>query len=591
MGTRDGRFFLPRSGAVAAAILWFTCLASPTDALSGGRGSVNSANRSAGGGSWSGSRSSGTTSRSASGNTSSRSTTAQGQNGQTATGSRNVTKSGDQVNVDRNVQSSTGASKSSQKTYTTGNGQVQSVDRSTQTTNRAGQTSSWQGSAERSGAGWESSGSGTNRYGQQVSADAYGARGAYGSAAVVNVQGGSGSRTVAVGHAYGGPVYATSMPYGAKPYAYHGSTYYVHGGVYYSPYHYHGTVYYGYMPPPWGVYYTTVPVGAITVTVVGTSYYYADGTYYTTTYVQGATQYQVVAPPAGATIPGVSLPADRAAVTLAGVTYYIYGNTFYKRLVVDGKESFVVVTKPAGLVSVKALPDDVEPLQKGSLLYFRSQKRYFVSFLDPSGEQLYVVVDAPAGAVPAVAAAAPASPAAPPSAAQPSVVSLVAAPGTPLTVHVATEINSGTAQPNQRFQGNLDNDLIVDGRVLATRGSRVYGRVADVKAGTGTGGQPVLVLELTDLEVGGRIVAIATDPNRFTAEGAKAGKKVVGGMALGAGIGAIVNGGEGAVVGAVVGTAAGVAAAAASPGNQLSVAPGTPIEFRLARPFSVDVVV
>jgi hypothetical protein len=594
MNTQEKCLLRPRPGTVAVLILWSACLALPTDALPGGRGSVGSVNRQGtASGSWSGTHSSGSTSRSVSGDSSSRTTTAQGAGGETATGSRNVSKSGDQVTVDRSAQSSTGASKSSQKTYTMDDGHVESVDRSVQGTNRYGESANWQGEANRSGAGWEFEGQGTNRYGEKVSAEGYGARGAYGTSRAVHVDGEHGDRTVVSGRYYGGPVYATTLPAGARSHTYHGHTYYVHGSVHYTSYHYHGSVHYYYVPPPWGVVVTVVPVGAITVTVVGASYYYADGVYYQMTYVQGATQYKVVVPPAGASIPGTSLPADRAAITLGGETFYLYGNTFYKRILVDGKESFVVVTKPTGVVTVKALPDDVEPLRKGNLLYFRSQGRHFVSYLDPGGEQLYVVVDAPAGAMPAVAAAAPAAPAPPPAkpaAARPSVTSIVVAPGTPLMARLAAEINSATAKPNERFQGNLDADLIVDGRVVAIRGSRVYGRVADAKAGTGTGGQPLLVIELTDIDVGGRIVAIATDPNRFTAEGAKGGKKILGGAVLGAGIGAIIDGSKGAGVGAVVGTAAGVAAAAKTPGNQVSLTPGTSIKFQLARPFSVEVV-
>jgi hypothetical protein len=316
--------------------------------------------------------------------------------------------------------------------------------------------------------------------------------------------------------------------------------------------------------------------------------------------VEGATQYQVVAPPAGASIPGTALPADRIPVTISGTTFYLYGNTFYKRVVADGKETFVVVTKPAGLVSVKALPDDVEPLQKGSILYFRSKDRHYVSYLDPGGEQLYVVVDPPVGAVPAVAApatGAPAAPApaaaapAPPPAAKASVTTLTAGAGTPLTARVATEITTKTAQAGQRFQGNLAADLVADGRVLATSGTKVYGRVVEAKPGTGTGGKPVLVLELTDIEVAARVIPIVTEKNSFSAEGAKGGgKKVVGGMALGAGIGGVIDGGEGAAVGAVVGTVAGAAAASAAPGSQVAVAPGTALEFRLAKPVSIDVV-
>jgi hypothetical protein len=361
------------------------------------------------------------------------------------------------------------------------------------------------------------------------------------------------------------------------------------------------------MHPPWGCYYTTVPVGAIALTVAGMALLYSDGTYYKTTYVEGATQYQVVAPPAGASLPaGTSLPADRASVTLSGVTYYLYGNTFYKRVVTNGKESFVVITKPAGVVSVKALPPDFEPMQAGSMIYFKAKDRFYLTYLDPSGEELYVVVDAPKGAVPAVSAepgaqanAAPAGAAAakPAAAAQakapaskPAVVSLTAQPGAPLTIRVATEVNSGTATAGQRFQGNLETDFIVDGRVVATKGTRVYGRVAAAKAGTGTGGKPSLSLELSDVEVGGRVVPLATEPVNYTAEAKKATKKVVGGAALGAGIGGMIEGGEGAAVGAAVGAVAGVAAAKASPGNQVAVAAGTALEFRLAKPLSIDVV-
>jgi hypothetical protein len=567
------------------------------------RGSVNSVNRSAPGtgGSWSGPRTSGSTTRTTTGSSSSRTTTAQTRSGQSATGTRNVSKSGDEVTVDRNVQTSTGASKSSQKTYEMDDGRVESVERDTQATNRYGQTAEWEGKAERSGYGWEFEGEGHNRYGQKVEAEGYGARGPYGSGVVADVEGGRyGDRTVVAGHAYGGPVHAATLPYGARPYNYYGRPYYHYGGAYYHPYYYRGAPYYHYMPPPWGCYYTTVPVGAIALTVAGVALLYSDGTYYKTTYVEGATQYQVVAPPAGASLPaGTSLPADRPTITIAGVTYYLYGNTFYKRVVTNGQETFVVITKPAGVVAVKALPGDFEPMQAGSIVYFRSKDRYYLNYLDPGGEELYLVVDPPKGAVPAVpaapqagqpqAAAAAAPAPAPP--AKPKTVTLTAQAGRPLTVRVATEVSSATAQAGQRFQGNLDTDLVADdGRVVATRGSRVYGRVVAAKAGTGTGGAPQLSLELTDVEVGGRVVSISTAPVSYTAEAKKAGKKVLGGAALGAGIGGMIDGGEGAAWGAGIGAVAGVAAAKSSPGNQVAVAAGTAVEFRLAVPLSVSIV-
>jgi hypothetical protein len=605
-----------RAGAALALIVALALPDAPALARGGrsgggGRGSVGSVNRSpsGNGGSWSGRNSSGTTNRTVSGNTSNRTTTAQTRNGQTVNANRNVSKSGDEVTVNRNVQSSSGASKNSQKTYEMDDGRVQSVERNTSATNKYGQSANWEGKAERSGAGWEFEGEGKNRYGQKVEAEGYGARGPYGGGVVADVQGGRyGDRTVVAGKAYGGPVYAQNLPYGSRPYSYYGRPYYGYGGAYYRPYSYGGMSYYGYIPPPWGCYYSSVPVGAIALTIAGAALLYSDGTYYKTTYVEGTTQYQVVAPPAGASLPvGTALPADRASVTIAGTTYYLYGNTFYKRVVSDGQESFVVVTRPAGVVTVKALPDDIEPMQGGSLMYFRSKGRYYLTYLDPGGEELYVVVDTPANVVPAVPAAADAggpkaapaktsaapatakaAPAPPPV--QPSLVTLTVQPGTPLTVRVSTEINSGKAQAGQRFQGNLENDLVSGGRVVATRGTRAYGRVVEAKSGSGMGGQPSLSLELTDVEVGGRVVPLTTEPTQFSGEPKKPGKKILGGAALGAGIGGIIDGGEGAGKGAAIGAVAGLAGAAASPGNQLAVSAGTALEFRLSRPLSVQIV-
>jgi hypothetical protein len=91
------------------------------------------------------------------------------------------------------------------------------------------------------------------------------------------------------------------------------------------------------------------------------------------------------------------------------------------------------------------------------------------------------------------------------------------------------------------------------------------------------------------------VVALSLSPTGFgccdevTAEAKKVGKKVIGAAALGAGIGGMIDGGEGAAWGA--GAVVGVAAAKSSPGNQVTIAAGTAVEFRLARPLSVDIVV
>ena len=122
----------------------------------------------------------------------------------------------------------------------------------------------------------------------------------------------------------------------------------------------------------------------------------------------------------------------------------------------------------------------------------------------------------------------------------------------------------------------------------AAKGAKVYGRVAEAKAGTGTGGAPLLALELTDIEAGGKVLPVVTERVQAQGEAKKAGKKVLGGAALGAGIGAAIDGGEGAAWGAGVGAVAGAAAAKKSPGNQVAFAAGTAVQFRTAQPVTVQ---
>jgi len=163
--------------------------------------------------------------------------------------------------------------------------------------------------------------------------------------------------------------------------------------------------------------------------------------------------------------------------------------------------------------------------------------------------------------------------------------------GTPLSVRLASEISTGVQKTGDRFQGNLDQDLIAGGQLVASRGARVYGRVAQAVAGTGTGTAPVLALELTDIEVAGRVVHVVTSRVQTQGEAKKAGKKVLGGAALGAGIGAAIDGGEGAAWGAGIGAVAGAAAAKKSPGNQVAFASGSALEFRTQQPLTVEKLV
>jgi hypothetical protein len=93
------------------------------------------------------------------------------------------------------------------------------VERDVQAIDRYGRSAEYEGKAEREGYGWEFEGEGRNRWGQEVEAEGYGARGYYGTGVVADIEGGRyGDRTVVARRTYGGPGGAARLPYGARPY-------------------------------------------------------------------------------------------------------------------------------------------------------------------------------------------------------------------------------------------------------------------------------------------------------------------------------------------------------------------------------------
>jgi len=48
--------------------------------------------------------------------------------------------------------------------------------------------------------------------------------------------------------------------------------------------------------------------------------------------------------------------------------------------------------------------------------------------------------------------------------------------GTPVTVRISSEINSGTAQAGETFEGSLARKLVVGGKTIAPAGSRCGAR-------------------------------------------------------------------------------------------------------------------
>ena len=224
----------------------------------GSRGSVSAAS------------SSGRTTTTRQGNT----TTTQGQR---ATGTRTVEQTGDGYNVNRQVTTDSGASKSVSKEV---NVEDSEVNRSSTTTNQWGQSATREREVQGQGGYATIEGSAKTSTGREASADLVADRNRYGQPAVagsVDTKYSGNYNVAAARNPYGGWNTAVAGPYGGKvtrtlpsgyrTTTYHGRPYYSYGGAYYRPYMYRGVPYYYPVPVPYYAYYDSPPVGAVVVMV------------------------------------------------------------------------------------------------------------------------------------------------------------------------------------------------------------------------------------------------------------------------------------------------------------------------------------
>jgi hypothetical protein len=162
--------------------------------------------------------------------------------------------------------------------------------------------------------------------------------------------------------------------------------------------------------------------------------------------------------------------------------------------------------------------------------------------------------------------------------------------GTLVAVRVDQRLASDTAQTGDSFRATLDQPLVVDGAVIAERGARVEGRVAESDSGGRVRGRASIVLELVRLNTSdGQRVRLATESFTRSAERStkKDAAKVGIGAGLGAAIGAIAGGGKGAAIGATVGGAAGTGAVLTSRGDAAEIPAETRMTFRLSEPITI----
>ena len=162
--------------------------------------------------------------------------------------------------------------------------------------------------------------------------------------------------------------------------------------------------------------------------------------------------------------------------------------------------------------------------------------------------------------------------------------------GTMLPVRIGETLSSANNERGDTFLATLDQPLVVDGFVIAERGSRVEGRVLDAEAPGRTKGSSHIGIELVKISTSdGQHVRIRTaaykkDSNSSTGNDvAKVG--II--TAIGAAIGAAADGGKGAAIGAGVGGAAGVADVMLSRGKPVEIRVETRLSFRIQEPVTI----
>ncbi len=160
---------------------------------------------------------------------------------------------------------------------------------------------------------------------------------------------------------------------------------------------------------------------------------------------------------------------------------------------------------------------------------------------------------------------------------------------TELEIRLSQSLSSAQNQSGDTFESTLNKDLEVDGRIVASRGSIVIGKLSNVRQSGRTKGRAAMSMRLTELLIDDDSYSIRTEMLSFEAESTKKedATKIGVGTGIGAVVGAIAGGGKGAAIGAAIGGGAGTATVLATRGKELEFAEEQLFHFILAEDLEV----
>ena len=153
--------------------------------------------------------------------------------------------------------------------------------------------------------------------------------------------------------------------------------------------------------------------------------------------------------------------------------------------------------------------------------------------------------------------------------------------GTPVTVTMIDSVSTDGNAEGDAFTASLSEAIVMNGRVLAEKGSKVQGRVQNIEEPGKVKGRASLELVLTKITAGGKTFNLNTEPFVAMAEDNKdrdAGI-IAGGAGVGAVIGGIAGGKKGAAIGAIIGGGSGTGAVLATRGQDMRIESETRVRF------------
>jgi hypothetical protein len=157
--------------------------------------------------------------------------------------------------------------------------------------------------------------------------------------------------------------------------------------------------------------------------------------------------------------------------------------------------------------------------------------------------------------------------------------------GTKLRVALLDAVSSDKSEAGDQFMASLTEPVVVDGKTVFAKGTKVRGRVIEAAESGRVKGRAMLELTLTQVVRNeGKSLSISTKPYTVVAEPTKKRDTAIigGGAGVGAAIGALAGGGKGAAIGAAVGGGAGTGTVLATKGKEIRFGPEHPLSFTLA---------